>query len=64
MSERGSYTYEEIKGQTAAWEDAGSAFLAQQAALLNAWQEAGARRVLFTGCGSTYYLSQTAASLF
>ena len=64
MENRGNHTYKEIKEQTLAWEDARQAFLARQDTLQNAWAEAGVRRVLFTGCGSTYYLSQSAAALF
>lgn len=64
MEERGQHTYQEIKNQPAAWEDARLAFIAQREALLGAWEGGQFQRVLFTGCGSTYYLSLTAASLF
>ena len=64
MKERGAHTYEEIKQQPAAWEDARHAFEAMKQDVLAAWNAAEFKRVLFTGCGSTYYLSQTAASLF
>lgn len=64
MDSRGSHTYKEIMEQPAAWEDARLAFLARQDDVQSAWNAAGVQRVLFTGCGSTYYLSQTAASLF
>lgn len=64
MANRGAHTYKEIKEQGAAWEDARLAFLARQDALQEAWNEMEVERVLFTGCGSTYYLSQAAASLF
>jgi len=63
MDQRGVYTYEEIKQQPAAWEDAIHAFLAEQQAVLRAWEQGQFKRLLFTGCGSTYYLSQTAALL-
>ena len=62
--ERGFFTYDEIKQQPVAWEDARQAFMAEQQALLSAWEEGQFLRVLFTGCGSTHYLAQTAASLF
>ena len=64
MADRGTHTYKEIKEQAAAWEDARLAFLARQDELLEAWKDMGVERVLFTGCGSTYYLSEAAASLF
>lgn len=62
--ERGLFTYDEIKQQPAAWEDARQAFMGEQQAFLRAWEEGRFRRVLFAGCGSTYYLSQAAASMF
>lgn len=63
MAERGKHTYKEIKEQPAAWEDAWQAFRARETAVHAAWEQAGIRRVLFTGCGSTYYLSRIAAQL-
>jgi len=64
MDARGNHTYREISEQPAAWEDALQAFEAQQSNVLDAWERIRAKRVIFTGCGSTYYLSLTAASLF
>lgn len=56
------YTYDEIQSQTGAWQNALEVSRAQSAAL-----KAMADRydqVLFTGCGSTYYLSLAGAALF
>lgn len=64
MSARGQFTFQEIIEQPAAWEDARLAFAARAGTLRHSWAEAGASRVLFTGCGSTYFLAQAAASLF
>ncbi len=53
------HTYNEIKSQTQAWEQALN--LVQIAFLPRA---ADYDQVLFTGCGSTYYLSLSAAALY
>ncbi len=52
-------TYDEIKSQTAAWAEALD--LVSAAALPRA-EDYG--QVIFTGCGSTYYLSLAAAALY
>lgn len=61
--EIGKFTYEEIITQTEAWADALAAVRAQKAAL-SALSAKNYSQVLFTGCGSTYYLSLAAAALF
>jgi len=61
--ETGKFTYEEIVTQTEAWADALSAVQAQKSAL-TALAARDYREVLFTGCGSTYYLSLAGAALF
>lgn len=56
------YTYTEIKTQTKAWEEALSVTIAQAEdlkALADRYDQ-----VIFTGCGSTYYLSLAGAALF
>lgn len=60
----GDLTYQEILSQPDAWADALRAFAARQADVRQAWAEVKARRVVFIGCGSTHYLSLTAAALF
>jgi glucosamine--fructose-6-phosphate aminotransferase (isomerizing) len=60
----GTYTYNEITSQPTIWKDALSAFTASRAALKALWEEGGYTRVLFTGCGSTYYLAMVGAALF
>ncbi len=52
-------TYDEIKSQTAAWSEAVERV---SAAWLPRAEDYG--QVLFTGCGSTYYLSLAAAALY
>jgi glutamine---fructose-6-phosphate transaminase (isomerizing) len=59
-----STTYQEIMTQTLAWQDALQTIISRQADLGRLWQEGRYEYVIFTGCGSTYYLAQTAASLF
>jgi glucosamine--fructose-6-phosphate aminotransferase (isomerizing) len=52
-------TYREIKSQTKAWQNA-----LEVANAYSLPQAAGYEEVIFTGCGSTYYLSLAAASLY
>jgi len=60
----GQYTYTEIMTQTEAWSDALVAFNAVASSLTSQWQTLNPTNVIFTGCGSTHYLSLVAASLF
>ncbi len=60
----GNHTLNEILTQANAWEDALQAFYAMSARIQSAWQALQPQQVVFTGCGSTHYLSQTAAELF
>ena len=59
MSLQNYATYREIKSQSAAWQNALD--VADTSSLPNA---AEYEQVIFTGCGSTYYLSLAAASLY
>lgn len=61
--ENGKFTYEEIATQADAWSDALEIFRAQKKALATL-ASGDYAQVLFTGCGSTYYLSLAAAALF
>lgn len=63
MTRTESFTYQEITTQTAAWADALDTMDQARAGLLELWKE-GYRQVIFTGCGSTYYLSLAAAAGF
>lgn len=60
----GELTYHEITSQPDAWEDALRAFAGLETAVRDAWAALGIRNVVFAGCGSTHYLSLTAAALF
>jgi len=64
MAIRGQHTLAEITSQPEAWADALRAFAARQAELKRAWVSLNPNQVVIIGCGSTYYLSQTAAWLF
>jgi glutamine---fructose-6-phosphate transaminase (isomerizing) len=59
-----SFTYQEIMAQTDAWKDALQTITAKQADIQSLWQQGQYQHAIFTGCGSTYYLALTAASLF
>jgi glucosamine--fructose-6-phosphate aminotransferase (isomerizing) len=64
MGTKGQHTLAEITTQPEAWADALQAFEARQDELKRSWTCLRLQRVLFAGCGSTHYLSQTAAFLF
>jgi len=59
-----SFTYQEIMAQTDAWKDALRTINTKQADIQSLWQQGHYEHVIFTGCGSTYYLALAAASLF
>jgi glucosamine--fructose-6-phosphate aminotransferase (isomerizing) len=64
MTVRGQHTLSEIISQPNVWAETIHTFMASQAHLKQAWTECDPKQLLFTGCGSTYYLAQTAAALF
>jgi len=59
----GRHTLAEIVSQPDTWAAAYGLLAEQSGALAVAWQRARPRQVVFTGCGSTYYLACTAAAL-
>ncbi|NTU75289.1 MAG: SIS domain-containing protein [Anaerolineaceae bacterium] len=61
--ENGHFTWEEIQSQPAAWQEA-LAVLTDKRAMLENIAPACFDQVIFTGCGSTYYLAQAASALF
>jgi glucosamine--fructose-6-phosphate aminotransferase (isomerizing) len=63
IMEQSSYTKNEIFTQPEAWADALDAVEKSRSELKNTFA-ADYEQVLFTGCGSTYYLSLAAAALF
>ena len=64
MMTRGEFTREEIFSQPEAWEDAIQALKRQEKAIQEFAQLDGYQQIIFTGCGSTYYLSRAAAAQF
>ncbi len=58
-----SCTYREITTQTVAWAEA-LAVVQSASKEIQSLMKDGVERVVFTGCGSTYYLSLAAAALF
>jgi glucosamine--fructose-6-phosphate aminotransferase (isomerizing) len=63
MTEHGKFTYTEILSQPEAWADALDVVEKCQGGLKNIF-DTDYDQVLFTGCGSTYYLSLAGATLF
>jgi glucosamine--fructose-6-phosphate aminotransferase (isomerizing) len=57
-------TYQEIITQTEAWNGAIQAVSDRKEAIIEIWKPNDVTDVIFTGCGSTYYLSLAAAALF
>lgn len=57
-------TYQEIITQPDAWLQAAEVVSGHHRSLQEFWQQGHFTEVLFTGCGSTYYLSAAAAALF
>lgn len=57
------FTRTEIHSQADAWQNALDVLYTQQHILRALWADANADSLIFTGCGSTYYLSQIAASM-
>jgi len=64
MTTLGEYTSEEIISQPGAWSQALEATTSLGGAIRSLWLNNPGKTILFTGCGSTYYLSLAAASLF
>jgi glucosamine--fructose-6-phosphate aminotransferase (isomerizing) len=60
---RGNHTYNEIKSQGTVWAATLAAF-DEQAGRVEALLRRPFAQTLFTGCGSTYYLSRAAASVW
>jgi glucosamine--fructose-6-phosphate aminotransferase (isomerizing) len=64
MAQRGESTRAEILSQPTVWASVLDVFKAQAAAIRALLDSQRFERVIFTGCGSTHYLSMTAAALF
>ena len=58
------YTLQEIRGQPDAWAEAVQVVGNQVEVLKRLWHDGDFDQVIFTGCGSTYYLSLASAALF
>ena len=63
MTNRGEFTYSEIYSQPEMWSAALTVLKAQCADIVQLWQRGHYDHVIFTGCGSTYFLSLAAAAL-
>jgi glucosamine--fructose-6-phosphate aminotransferase (isomerizing) len=62
MKPGGKFTREEILSQTHAWQEALEVVARHESMLGSTGRGAPSRRLLFTGCGSTYYLALAAAA--
>ncbi len=63
MTNRGEFTHTEIFSQPEVWAAALEVLTAQRAGIAPLWRHGHYDQVLFTGCGSTYFVSWAAASL-
>ncbi len=64
MKPNGVHTYSEITTQPQAWATALASYQPQRTTIGAAWSQLDVQQVIFTGCGSTYYLAQIAAALW
>jgi len=64
MDTRGTFTHAEILSQPEAWSAALDVLQRQRSDLIGLWQRGNYDHVIFTGCGSPYYLALAAAALF
>jgi glucosamine--fructose-6-phosphate aminotransferase (isomerizing) len=64
MANKGLHTFAEIMSQPLVWREALEAFQARAIGLRALWNETAFDEAIFTGCGSTYYLSLAGAALF
>ena len=64
MTNKTGYTYQEIMGQTAAWKATLREVSGKAAEVKGLLSRRAFQRVLFIGCGSTYYASLSAARVF
>jgi len=64
METRGKFTREEIYSQPDAWIDGIEVLKKNTKAIQDFSMQDGYQQVIFTGCGSTYYLSCAAAAVF
>jgi glucosamine--fructose-6-phosphate aminotransferase (isomerizing) len=64
MDTRGQYTREEIYAQPDAWKDAITILKERKKEIQDFSKRHHNPNIIFTGCGSTYYLSCAAAALF
>jgi glucosamine--fructose-6-phosphate aminotransferase (isomerizing) len=64
MDMRGSFTRQEIYSQPEAWSQALVSLNDQLYSIQSLWEDGKYAQIIFTGCGSTYYLAIASATLF
>jgi glucosamine--fructose-6-phosphate aminotransferase (isomerizing) len=62
--ENSAHTYQEIISQPQTWQSVLNRVQEWSQALSSLWKPEAIQEVIFTGCGSPYYLAQTAAAIF
>ena len=63
MDSQGSFTREEIFSQPESWATAIGTLRDLQESIRDIWLDGKYSQVVFTGCGSTYYLALASAAL-
>lgn len=64
MNKKGEKTLEEILSQPAVWQDTLNVFQGNKKQIEEFWNQEKFEKLIFIGCGSTYYLSLSAAVIF
>ena len=64
MTRKGEHTYQEIVTQPEGWAKTWGLMMGLEAEIGTLWRSRRWERVIFTGCGSPYYLSLACAALF
>jgi len=64
MTNKGQRTLQEILSQPEVWADTLKEFNENEERVVDFWNQEKFEQIVFIGCGSTYYLSQTAAVIF
>ncbi len=64
MADRGEFTYQEILRQPQAWADALERLEAQRRAIIDFVHSGGYDQVIFTGCGSPFFLARALKPYF
>ena len=64
MDVHNTHTYQEIMSQPSVWADVLAHFFKEKQEIIDFWNAGTVDYIVFTGCGSTFYLAKVAAELF